>query len=156
MSGHTPRFSAAPAVPGTGSVAGSDRWRSYPVLGTVLSVAAVAVPFALSVAAAVTAGRVVPHRHGLIDQGLWWEAVLARRCSPSSAPTGCAGAFSPGRIAEDDHALPRPAPKRLKVAWRAGLTRDLERRARSDVAGDAPAPRSPPRSPRRSFPGGLA
>jgi len=133
-------------------VARSDRWRSYPVLGTVLSVAAVAVPFALSVAAAVTRGASSPPawpdqpralvggRAGRVD------ARLPRRRPAVPAPS------PPGRIAEDDHALPRPGPKRLKVAWRAGLTRDLERRARSDVAGDGARPRSPRRSPRRSFP----
>ena len=58
-------------------MSGQDRWRSHPVLGTVLSVAAVAVPFAVSVAAAVTAGHLVPHRRGLAAEALWWVAVLA-------------------------------------------------------------------------------
>ena len=133
-------------------MARSDRWRSYPVLGTVLSVAAVAVPFALSVAAAVTAGRVVPHRHGLINQGLWWEAVLAASMLAFlGADRLCRRLLPLAALLKMTMLFPDRAPKRLKVAWRAGLTRDLERRARSDVAGDGARPSVP-----SSFPGGLA
>jgi HD-GYP domain-containing protein (c-di-GMP phosphodiesterase class II) len=114
------------------------------VLGTVLSVAAVAVPFALSVAAAVTAGRVVPHRHGLINQGLWWEAVLAASMLAFlGADRLCRRLLPLAALLKMTMLFPDRAPKRLKVAWRAGLTRDLERRARSDVAGDGARPSVP-------------
>ena len=121
-----------------------DRWRSYPVLGTVLSVAAMAVPFALSIAAAVTVGSALPHRHGLADQSLWWAAVLASSTVTFvGAERLCRRVLPLAALLKMTMLFPDRAPKRLKVAWRAGLTRDLERRAQAEVGAPGPRPSVP-------------
>ncbi len=125
-------------------MARSDRWRSHPVLGTVLSVAAVAVPFALSVASAVTVGRFVPHRRGVGDLALWWVAVLAASVLVfTGAERICRRLLPLAALLKMTMLFPDRAPKRLKVAWRAGLTRDLERRARAEVGGHDARPSVP-------------
>jgi hypothetical protein len=116
-------------------VARTDRWRSHPVLGTILSVAAVVVPFAVSIAAAVAVGREMPHRDGLTGQALWWAPVLA---SSTVVFVGserlCRRLVPLAALLKMTMLFPDHAPKRLKVAWRAGLTRDLERRSRAETS----------------------
>ncbi len=107
----------------------AERWRSHRVLGTILSSAAVAAPFAVSIVAAMAVGRQLPRGEALFRQALWWVAVLA---SSTVAFVGserlCRRLLPLAALLKMTMLFPDHAPKRLKVAWRAGTTRELERR----------------------------
>ena len=112
----------------------AERWRSHRVLGTLLSSAAVAAPFAVSIVAAMAVGRELPRGEALFRQALWWVAVLG---SSAVAFVGserlCRRLLPLAALLKMTMLFPDQAPKRLKVAWRAGTTRRtrtrLERRA---------------------------
>ena len=53
-----------------------DKWRSHPVLGAIVSGAAILAPFLVSVATAAVVGRLLPRGHGQPGPALWWAAVL--------------------------------------------------------------------------------
>ena len=112
----------------------AERWRSHRVLGTVLSSAAVAAPFAVSIVAAMAVGRALPRGDGVFRQVIWWVVVLG---SSAVAFVGserlCRRLLPMAALLKMTMLFPDQAPKRLKVAWRAGSTRRartrLERRA---------------------------
>src|SRR5271156_3543464 len=106
----------------------AERWRSHRVLGTLLSSAAVAAPFAVSIVAAMAVGREIPRGEALFRQALWWVAVLG---SSAVAFVGaerlCRRLLPLAALLKMTMLFPDQAPKRMKVAWRAGTTRELER-----------------------------
>ncbi len=108
----------------------AERWRSHRVLGTLLSSAAVAAPFAVSIVAAMAVGREIPRGEALFRQALWWVAVLG---SSAVAFVGserlCRRLLPLAALLKMTMLFPDQAPKRMKVAWRAGTTRELERGA---------------------------
>src|ERR1700733_13772834 len=110
----------------------AERWRSHRVLGTVLSSGAVLVPFAVSIVAAMAVGRELPRGDALFREALWWVAVLgASAIVFVGSERLCRRLLPLAALLKMTMLFPDQAPKRLKVAWRAGLTRDLERSSKS-------------------------
>jgi len=105
-----------------------DRWRSRRVLGAAVSVTALALPLVASVLAGMLTGHLLPRVSGAARESLWWAAVLS---SSAIAFVGseriCRRALPLAALLKMTMLFPDQAPKRLKVAWRAGLTRHLER-----------------------------
>jgi HD-GYP domain-containing protein (c-di-GMP phosphodiesterase class II) len=120
-----------------------NRWRPRPILGILLSGCAVVIPLGVSVVVAVAVGRLLPRTGSVLDHVEWWGAVLA---SSTVAFLGCerlCRRFLPlAALLKMTMLFPDQAPKRLKVAWRSGSVRNLERNAGgisnvpSDAAGD--------------------
>ena len=124
------------------SIQTTARWRQRPAIATLVKVAILAIPVAISIAVAVGFERIVPEPHELFGRICWWLGVLgsstlvllgservARRALPFAALLKMAMLF------------PGAAPKRLAVARRAASTRGLERRlaeARSHGLDDEP------------------
>ncbi len=119
----------------------AGRWRSHRVLGTVLSSAAVLVPFAVSIGAAMAVGRDVPRGDALFREALWWSAVLS---SSAIVFVGserlCRRLLPLAALLKMTMLFPDQAPKRLKVAWRAGTTRELERGSNGGPLADQKVP----------------
>jgi hypothetical protein len=55
----------------------TDKWSAHPVAALGVRVAVVLVPLALSVLAAVAAGRLLPAGHSTVTRVGWWLAVFA-------------------------------------------------------------------------------
>ena len=89
-----------------------------------------AAPFAVSIVAAMAVGREIPRGDALLRQALWWVAVLG---SSAVAFVGserlCRRLLPLAALLKMTMLFPDQAPKRMKVAWRAGTTRELERGA---------------------------
>src|SRR5579863_2393039 len=119
----------------------AERWRSHRVLGTLLSSAAVAAPFAVSIAAAMIVGREIPRGEALFRQALWWVAVLG---SSAVAFVGserlCRRVLPLAALLKMTMLFPDQAPKRMRVAWRAGTTRELERGTAEGPSTDQKVP----------------
>lgn len=103
------------------------RWERRPVLGMLVRLAALAIPVAASIAAAVVASRVLPRPSGLMPVVGWWALVIivstvvlvgvdrgARRLLPLVALLRLSMVF------------PDRAPSRFKIAFRAGTVRHLK------------------------------
>jgi HD-GYP domain-containing protein (c-di-GMP phosphodiesterase class II) len=119
----------------------AERWRSHRLLGAVLSTAAVVAPFAVSIAAAMEVGREFPRGDAVVREALWWAVVLG---SSAIAFVGserlCRRLLPLAALLKMSMLFPDQAPKRLKVAWRAGTTRELER---GSTAGPGTAQKVP-------------
>ena len=131
----------------------NDRWRSHPILGAVVSGAAILAPFVVSVATAWIVGGLLPRSHGgsggqggLGGHGglghiVWWVAVLGSSTMAFFASERLCRRLLPlVALLKMTMLFPDQAPKRLKVAWRAGLTRDLERSSRDGGGSDTSVP----------------
>ena len=129
-----------PAARG-GSVNAKDRWRSHPVLGATVSGAAMMAPFVVSVVTAGVVGRVWPRGHGGAEHILWWAVVLVSS-TVAFLVSGrlCRRLMPLAALLKMTMLFPDQAPKRLKVAWRAGLTRELERSSHSEAGSNCSVP----------------
>lgn len=112
-----------------------NRWQSRPLLGQAVAAAALFGPIVASCATAFALARIVPRPSGTADSIGWLLGVLAvssavlfgservlRRVLPLAA------------LLKMTLLFPDRAPSRLRVAVRAGSTRDLERRFRAGVS----------------------
>ena len=124
-----------------GSVNAKDRWRSHPVLGATVSGAAMMAPFVVSAVTAAVVGRVLPRGHGGAEHVLWWGAVLVSS-TVAFLVSGrlCRRLLPLAALLKMTMLFPDQAPKRLKVAWRAGLTRELERSSHSEAGSNCSVP----------------
>ncbi|MGA8296465.1 MAG: HD-GYP domain-containing protein, partial [Acidimicrobiales bacterium] len=121
----------------------TNRWRSRPVLSTLLSGAAIAVPLAGSILVAIVVGRVLHRGAAVTEEVAWWSVVLG---SSTVAFIGlerlCRRLLPLAALLKMTMLFPDRAPKRFKVAWRAASVRNLERTSQlegSKVPGDAAA-----------------
>jgi HD-GYP domain-containing protein (c-di-GMP phosphodiesterase class II) len=116
----------------------------------VLSTAAVAAPFAVSITAAMAVGRELPRGAGVPREAIWWVAVLASSTVVFVGSERLSRRLLPlAALLKMSMLFPDQAPKRLKVAWRAGTTRELER-------GASAAPVSNQASAKRNVPAAVA
>ena len=106
-----------------------------------MSGVAILAPFALSVAVSVALARALPPGEGEGRHILWWGAVLVSSTVTFFASERLFRRLLPlAALLKMTMLFPDQAPKRLKVAWRAGLTRDLERTSKSDGAANSSVP----------------
>ena len=118
-----------------------DKWRSHPVLGAIVSSAAIVAPFMVSVATAAVVGRLLPRGHGQPGRAFWWAAVLVSSTAAFFASERLFRRLLPlAALLKMTMLFPDQAPKRLKVAWRAGLTRDLERSSKLEASTNPSVP----------------
>ena len=111
-----------------------NRWRSRPVLSVILTGATMLVPLFASVAIAVGVGRVLPRGSTLAAHVVWWVAVLGSSTIVFIGLGRLARRFLPlAALLKMTMLFPDQAPKRLKVAWRAGSVRNLERNAKGEL-----------------------
>ena len=98
-------------------------------------------PFVVSVVTAGVVGRVLPRGHGGAEHIVWWAAVLVSS-TVAFLVSGrlCRRLLPPAALLKMTMLFPDQAPKRLKVAWRAGLTRELERSSHSEAVSNCSVP----------------
>jgi HD-GYP domain-containing protein (c-di-GMP phosphodiesterase class II) len=121
-----------------------NQWRPRPILGILLSAAAVIIPLGVSVVVAVAVGRLLPRSGSVLDHVEWWAAVLASSTVAFIGFERLCRRFLPlAALLKMTMLFPDQAPKRLRVAWRSGSVRNLERNAEggissvpSEAAGD--------------------
>ncbi len=109
------------------------RWKSFSRTSLLISASVIALPIAVSAAAALVVSHVVPRGHTLATQALWWIAVL-----------GTAGllAIGAGRLSRRllplaallkmSMLFPDKAPSRLAVLRKVGSTRGLKRQLHAE------------------------
>jgi len=109
------------------------RWKSFSRTSFFISASVIAVPIAVSAAAALVVSHLVPRGHTLATEALWWIAVL-----------GTAGllAIGAGRLSRRllplaallkmSMLFPDKAPSRLAVLRKVGSTRGLKRQLHAE------------------------
>ena len=120
------RSGGTPAAP-VAATTSEGRWEGHPLLGTLVRLAAVAIPLAASVGGAVVASRAIDRPSGLMGTIGWWVLItviatvvlvlvdrVARRLLPLAALLRLSMVF------------PDQAPSRFSVAVKAGTTRNLK------------------------------
>ncbi len=112
----------------------NNRWRSRPVLSIILTAATVTIPLVASVATAVEVGRALTRGSTLIEHVAWWAAVLGSSTVVFVGLERFGRRFLPlAALFKMTMLFPDQAPKRLKVAWRSGSVRSLERNANGEI-----------------------
>jgi putative nucleotidyltransferase with HDIG domain len=110
-------------------VTDDGRWRGRPVLSALVSVAAFALPIALSIAAATLTAHLLPRPHGTESTLIWWAIVLVVPIALLAITERLARRALPlAVLLKMTMVFPDRAPRRLAVARRSGSTRDLARR----------------------------
>ncbi|HMK96132.1 MAG TPA: HD domain-containing phosphohydrolase, partial [Acidimicrobiales bacterium] len=113
-----------------------DRWRAHRLLSAMVAGAALTAPVGISIGAALVVGRLLPRDHSGPGALGWWALVLA--VSAVAFVLGerlCRPLLPMAALLKMTMLFPDQAPKRMKVAWRAGTTRDLERASKAGGEG---------------------
>jgi HD-GYP domain-containing protein (c-di-GMP phosphodiesterase class II) len=109
------------------------------VLSVILTVATVTVPLVASVGIAIEIGRVLSRGNTLLEHVGWWVAVLGSSTVVFVGLGRLGRRFLPlAALLKMTMLFPDQAPKRLKVAWRSGSVRSLERNAKGEI-GSVPS-----------------
>lgn len=104
------------------------------MLSVILTAATVTIPLVASVAIAVEVGRLLSRGGTVIEHVAWWVAVLGSSTVVFVGLERFGRRFLPlAALFKMTMLFPDQAPKRLKVAWRSGSVRRLERNANGEI-----------------------
>ncbi|MDA8033207.1 MAG: HD domain-containing protein, partial [Actinomycetota bacterium] len=108
-----------------------QRWRAHPWVGQVISAVVLLGPVAASAGAAVAVAQALPRPGSFGGDAIWWLAVLASSGVVLVLAERALRRLLPlAGLLKMTMLFPDRAPSRMRVAIRAGSTRDLERRFR--------------------------
>src|SRR5688572_20592331 len=118
------------------------RWRSRPVLATLLRLAAVGLPTAISVAAVLAMTSVVPPPRGSLGVYVcWWAGLSAAATVVLVAAGRVSRRLLPlAALMRLSLVFPDSAPSRIALARRSGTVATLEQRLAEARRGDARTP----------------
>ena len=113
-----------------------ERWKARPRVSQAVSALALMGPIGISLGVTVILAGTLPTPIGLLPHVLWWATVLIGATLSVFGSERLFRRLLPlGALLKLTMLFPDAAPSRMKVAIRAGSTRDLERRFQAGTEG---------------------